>query len=175
EFAGGGSRSSDELLVDALTAPGRLATIEVNTAKHASELASTLGAVRAAFASASTIEELLWLVWQRSPLAETWRAEALGAGIAAAEANRALDGVLALFTAAKRFVERGESRGAEVFLDAVLDAEVPEDTLAPQSVAESVLVTTPSGAVGLEFDAVVIAGLQDGVWPNLKPRGSLLA
>jgi hypothetical protein len=37
-----------------------------------------------------------------------------------------------------------------------------------------VLVTTPSGAIGLEFDTVVVAGLQDGAWPNLRPRGSLL-
>ena len=35
-------------------------------------------------------------------------------------------------------------------------------------------MTTPSGAVGLEVDVVVIAGLQDGVWPNLRLRGSLL-
>jgi RecB family exonuclease len=37
-----------------------------------------------------------------------------------------------------------------------------------------VLVTTPVGVAGLEFDTVVVAGLQDGVWPNLRPRGSLL-
>ena len=37
------------------------------------------------------------------------------------------------------------------------------------------LVTTPSATIGLEFDTVVVAGLQDGVWPNLRLRGSLLA
>src|SRR5690606_19342402 len=51
----------------------------------------------------------------------------------------------------------------------------PEDTLAPQSIADTVLVTTPSGAVGLENDVVVVAGLQDGVWPNLQLRSTLLA
>lgn len=175
ELAGGGNRPSDELLVEALAERGRLVTIEHHVAQHAAALARHLGAVRVAYAEGATIEELLWLVWDGSGLADEWLAESHGSGIAATEANRALDGVLALFTAAKRFVERGESRGAELFLDGVLDAEVPEDTLAPRSVAESVLVTTPSGAVGLEFDVVVVAGLQDGVWPNLKPRGSLLS
>lgn len=175
EIAGGGSRPSDELLVEALAAPDRLVTIENHVARSAAALATQLAEVRDANAQGGTIEELLWLVWNGSGLAKEWLTESRGSGIAATEANRALDGVLALFAAAKRFVERDASRGAEVFLATVLDADVPEDTLAPQSLAETVLVTTPSGAVGLEFDVVVIAGLQDGVWPNLKPRGTLLA
>jgi RecB family exonuclease len=61
-----------------------------------------------------------------------------------------------------------------LFLDAVLDADVPEDTLTPQPNDEAVLVTTPSGTVGLEFDTVVVTGLQEGAWPNRRLRGSLL-
>jgi len=103
-----------------------------------------------------------------------WFDQALSAGITAAEANTNLDGIVALFTAAKRFVERAPGAPASVFLDAVLDAEVPEDTLSPQTNDDAVLVTTPSGLVGLEFDTVVVANLQDGAWPNLRLRGSLL-
>ena len=62
-----------------------------------------------------------------------------------------------------------------MFLAHVLDADVPEDTLSPQANDETVLVTTPAGTVGLEFDTAVVAALQDGVWPNLRLRGSLLA
>ncbi|WP_349897378.1 ATP-dependent DNA helicase [Parafrigoribacterium soli] len=174
EIAGGGTRSSDELLVEALSAPGRFATIDARVGRHAERMATTLAAVATAFAEGDTIEELLWLVWERSGLAKPWREQALSAGITAAEANRNLDGVLALFTAAKRFVERQPGTAATVFLEQVLDAEVPEDTLSPQSQAETVLVTTPSGTVGLEFDVVVVAALQEGVWPNLRLRGSLL-
>lgn len=174
ELAGGGIRSSDELLVEALSAADRLVTIPGAAARRAGTLAQRLAEVGAAARDGATIEELLWLVWERSGLAEEWLAESRGSGIAAAEANRALDGVLALFAAAKRFVERDASRGAVVFLDSVLDTEVSDDTLAPQAVSESVLVTTPSGAVGLELDVVVVAALQDGIWPNLKPRGTLL-
>jgi superfamily I DNA/RNA helicase/RecB family exonuclease len=174
EIAGGGSRSSDELLVDALAAPGRFATIDDRVGRDAARLANMLAEVASAYAGGDTIEELLWLAWERSGAASTWREHALSSGIVAAEANRNLDGVLALFTAAKRFVERDPSAGARVFLDAILDAEVPEDTLSPQAMADAVLVTAPPGVVGLEFDVVAVAGLQDGIWPNLRLRGSLL-
>lgn len=175
ELAGGSSRSSDELLVEALQSPGRLATIDHRVARHADRLAVTLHKLSTAFAEQSTIEELLWLAWERSGLASTWFDQALSSGIVAAEANHNLDGVLALFTAAKRFVERQPGRPATDFLVNVLEAEVPEDTLSPQPSEAAVLVTTPSGAVGLEFDVVVVAGLQEGAWPNLRLRGSLLA
>jgi superfamily I DNA/RNA helicase/RecB family exonuclease len=174
ELAGDGNRASDELLVEGLEGPGRFATIDHRIGRHAERLAATLAQVREAAESGGTVEELLWLIWDGSGLAKTWLDQALGAGITSAEANRNLDGILALFTAAKRFVERFPGGAPTEFLAAVLDAEVPEDTLSPQPLGDSVLVTTPSGLVGLEFDVVVIAGLQDGAWPNLRLRGSLL-
>jgi superfamily I DNA/RNA helicase/RecB family exonuclease len=175
ELAGGGSRSSDELLVDGLAAPGRFATIDHRVGRNADRLAVSLAAIGELASSGGSIEELLWLAWDRSGLAPTWFEQALSSGITAAEANHNLDGVVALFTSAKRFVERQPGTAASVYLDAVLDAEVPEDTLAPQPSEEAVLVTTPSGTVGLEFEIVVVAELQDGAWPNPRLRGSLLA
>lgn len=174
EFAGGGTRASDLLLVEALAAPGRFVTIDHSSSRAADKLASLLAGVGAEAAAGATIEELLWMVWDRSGRAAEWQALAAGSGILAAEANRSLDGILALFTAAKRFVERDPDAPASVFLTSVLDAEIPEDTLSPQAHSDAVLVTTPAGALGLEFDTVVVAGLQDGAWPNLRPRGSLL-
>ena len=171
EIAGGGNRSGDELLVEGLSAPNRFVTIDHRVARAAGRLAETLAMLRE---SDGSIEELLWTAWDRSGLAKAWYDQALGAGITAAEANRNLDGVVALFTAAKRFAERRPDAAPGVFLAEVLDAEVPEDTLSPQANNDTVLVTTPSGTVGLEFDTVVVAALQDGVWPNLRLRGSLL-
>ncbi len=174
EIAGGGDRPSDELLVEALGAPGRFATIDHSSSRAAAKLAVTLDLIGSTALEGASIEELLWLAWDRSGRAQEWRSQALGSGILAAEANRNIDGVLALFTAAKRFVERDPRAPASAFLAAVLDAEVPEDTLAPAARSDAVLVTTPAGVLGREFDTVVVAGLQDGVWPNLRPRGSLL-
>jgi superfamily I DNA/RNA helicase/RecB family exonuclease len=175
ELAGGGTRAADELLVEALADPARLATIDHRVGRRAARLAGILQRLGEAGARGDTIEELLWLAWERSGLADAWRDLALGSGIAATEADTNLDGVLAVFSAARRFVERRPGASASSFLFAVLEAEVPEDTLAPQPSGDSVLVTTPPGAAGLEVDTVVVAGLQEGVWPNLRLRGSLLA
>ena len=174
ELAGDGARSSGALLVEALEAPGRLATVESGIGRRAARFAGVLAEVRAANENGASAEELLWLVWAAGGLAGPWRERALSAGIAAAEANRDLDGVVALFTAAARAAERGPTDPAGRFLAAQLAADVQDDTLAPRGLRDGVLVTTPSAAVGAEFDTVVIAGLQDGVWPNLRPRGSLL-
>lgn len=171
ELAGDGLRTSEQLLVEALSAPGRFATIDSRPARQAEQLAQTLAALRT---SDGSIEDLLWLAWDRSRLAKPWHDQALGSGPVAAEANRDLDAIVALFTAAKRFAERRPDAPASEFLAEVLDAEVPEDVLAPSRGDDAVLVTTPSGAVGLEFRTVVVAALQDGVWPNLRARGSLL-
>ncbi|WP_167138955.1 ATP-dependent DNA helicase [Diaminobutyricimonas sp. TR449] len=174
ELAGGGNRSSDELLIEALAAPGRFTTIDHRIGRAAERLAVTLHQVRERHEAGDSIEELLWLVWERSRLAPTWFEQALSAGVTAAEANRNLDGIMAVFTAARRFVEREPERPPRAFLDTLFDAEVPEDTLAPQQADDAVLVTTPNGAVGAEFEIAVVAGVQEGVWPNLRVRGSLL-
>ncbi|NYG99511.1 superfamily I DNA/RNA helicase/RecB family exonuclease [Schumannella luteola] len=174
ELAGGGTRLGPRLLAEGLGVENGFATIDHAVGRRAARLARLLARLRAQHAAAATVEELLWTAWERSGVADGWRDAALGSGIAAEEANRALDGVVALFAAARRFVEREPDREAEAFLASVLDADIPEDTLAPRTVGEAVLVTTPSGAVGLEVDTVIVAGLQEGQWPNLRPRGSLL-
>src|SRR5690606_20694312 len=174
ELAGGGTRPGAELVAEALAAPGRLATIEGRAATRAARLAETLEVLRG-MADDATIEELLWTAWERSGVAERWRRSALGSGIEAAEANRDLDGVVALFAAAKRYVEQRPVDKPDTFLEHVLDSDIADDLLAPPRADEAVLVATASALVGLEFRTVVVASLQDGAWPNLRPRGSLLA
>ncbi|WP_199858882.1 ATP-dependent helicase [Frigoribacterium sp. CFBP 8751] len=175
ELGAGGIRSADDLLVEALEGAGRFVTIDSRFAARAGRFSTSLDAARRAAATGASIEEVLWGLWERSGLAAEWSAQSDGHGIVAAEADRHLDGVVALFTAAKRFVERTPEAPAGAFLDSLLGAEVPEDTLSPQATAETVLVCSPSNAVGVEVDVVVAARLQDGVWPNLRIRGGLLA
>ncbi len=174
ELAGDGNRSGDELLVEALGSPANLATIDASPARRAARLAETLRAGREKARTGATIEELLWHAWERSGLAKRWLEQSERTGIVADEANRHLDGIVALFTAARRFVERYPERPATDFVVELLGAEVPEDTLAAQTAGQAVLVCTPSATVGAEFDVVAVAGLQESVWPNLRLRGSLL-
>ncbi|HEY0246674.1 MAG TPA: ATP-dependent DNA helicase [Gryllotalpicola sp.] len=175
ELAGGGNRPGDALLAEALGDPNALLTVEdMAPGRAAKRLAATLQTARGQRARGATIEELLWTVWDRSGLAATWSKQALRGGVVSDEANRDLDGVVALFAAAKRFVERSPGKPAADFVTELLEAAVPEDTLAPRSLADAVLVCTPSAAVGLEFDVVAVASVQEGTWPNVRLRGSLL-
>src|SRR5690606_24501835 len=63
---------------------------------------------------------------------------------------------------------------AETFVREILDSEVPEDTLSTPDRPGLVTLLTPATALGTQFDAVVVAGVQDGVWPNVRLRGGLL-
>lgn len=174
ELAAEGQRTADELLVDALGAPGGFETIDAAPARRAGRLAKLLFAARGVAARGGTIEDVLWSLWDGSGLAQEWRQQAAGTGVLAEEANRSLDAAVALFSSAQRFVEREPAAPPGRFVEEVLASELPEDSLAPQRSAETVFVGTPAALVGREFDVVVVAGLQEGVWPNLRPRGTLL-
>ncbi|GGF26685.1 DNA helicase [Subtercola lobariae] len=174
ELAGDGNRTAEELLRDAVLNPGRLVTIDSAPARRVGRLAANLDRVRTLNDEGASAEELLWQLFSHSGLSEQWLAASRGSGILADEANRNLDGVVGVFTAAKRFVERTPNRPAIDFFVGLLEAEVAEDSLSPRSAADAVVVSTPNGVIGTEFDVVVVARLQDSVWPNLRLRGSLL-
>ncbi|MGY4860054.1 ATP-dependent helicase [Cryobacterium sp. AP23] len=169
-----GARTADELLLAAFADPALLERIDNRTARRAASCAKNLRQTRTAFAAGATIEELLWGLWQRSGLAPAWAEQSTGTGIDADEANHNLDAVVALFSAAQRFVERTPAAPPVLFVEHLVDTDVPEDTLAPRALAESVLVSTPSGTIGRDYDLVVLAGVQENVWPDLRIRGSLL-
>ncbi|HEX5741266.1 MAG TPA: PD-(D/E)XK nuclease family protein, partial [Pilimelia sp.] len=130
-------------------------------------------------------EDVLWAVWRASGLAERWAALATRpprAGEAghvrqlrAAAADRDLDAVMVLFDVAARFVDRLPGARTALFLEHVLGQQVAADTLAPRADrGESVALLSVHAAKGLEWDLVVVAGVQEGVWPDLRLRGSLL-
>ena len=74
-----------------------------------------------------------------------------------------------------RFVDRLPGASPADFLDHVLGQDVAGDTLVARAPAgESVALVTPAASAGLEWDLVVVAGVQEGVWPDLRLRGSLL-
>ena len=53
--------------------------------------------------------------------------------------------------------------------------ELPGDTGAARAAAgETVRLLTAHAAKGLEWDLVCVAGVQEGVWPDLRERSSLL-
>ncbi|WKK70946.1 hypothetical protein Q0F99_14640 [Rathayibacter oskolensis] len=73
ELAGDGIRASDPLLVEALSAPGRFATIDSAPARQAERLAVSIDRVRRLHDEGGSIEELLWSAWESSRVASSWR------------------------------------------------------------------------------------------------------
>lgn len=174
ELAQGGSATGEELLVSALQDSRLLLTLDFAPARRVTRFSQLLSELTQASIAGDTIQELLWRVWEYSGLATVWSEQALGSGLLADEAHRNLDGVMALFTSAQRYVERYPDRPAAEFIAEMLQSDVPEDTLAPLAYADAVLVCTPTAVIGDQRDVVVVAAVQENIWPNLKPRGSLL-
>ena len=176
ELASGGGRPSSELLVEALDDPGVLVPLDPRAVAPARRIADMLAAARGAVeAPGATAETVLWSMWSTSRVADRWARRAGEGGPGAATADRDLDAVTALFDTVARFVDRLPAAGPAVFLDHLLGQEIPGDTLAPRAPeGETVAVLTAHAAKGLEWDVVAVVGVQEGVWPDLRLRGSLL-
>ncbi|NYF55104.1 ATP-dependent helicase [Micromonospora purpureochromogenes] len=186
-LAAGDRRPSGELIVEALRDPAELAAIDRRWVEPARTVAELLATARTAAATpGATAEDVLWAVWRASGLAERW-AGAINRGRAATgehetaqrwraeAADRDLDAVMVLFDAAARFTDRLPGARTEVFLDHVLGQDLPADTLAASADrGEAVRLLTAHAAKGLEWDLVAVAGVQEGIWPDLRLRGSLL-
>jgi superfamily I DNA/RNA helicase/RecB family exonuclease len=126
-------------------------------------------------AGTGTASEVLWAVWSAAGLAERWQAASLAGGISGAAADADLDAVMALFDAAARFDARMPPGSMGLFVDSLSGQEIVGETLAERAaVTDRVAISTAHRAKGLEWDLVVVAGVQEGTWPDLRLRGSLL-
>ncbi|MET1065183.1 MAG: ATP-dependent DNA helicase, partial [Arthrobacter sp.] len=175
ELLGGGGRTSDVLLVEALLEPGALATLGIE-GHAARRIARMIQAGRdAAQAPGGNAETVLWALWSSTGLASRWTEAALAGGAAGARADRDLDAMMALFHTAERYVDQLPGSGPEQFLEYLLSQELPMDTLAARAQLEdAVELMTPASAAGREWPVVIVPGLQEGVWPNTRLRGELL-
>ncbi|GGC87905.1 DNA helicase [Tersicoccus solisilvae] len=175
ELEAGGGRASDELLVESLQVPGALTGL-TRDAQPARSIAGMLAAgTAAAGQDGATPETVLWALWEASGAERRWVREALAGGPAGERADRDLDAMMALFQTAERYVDQLPGASPAQFLDYVAGQEVPMDTLADRApTGDAVELLTPASAAGREWDVVVVAGLQDGVWPNPRLRGELL-
>jgi superfamily I DNA/RNA helicase/RecB family exonuclease len=175
ERAAGGRRPSGHLLVELVHDSSDSRLLPADVRRPVERVAGLLAAARAAIARGDTVEQVLWTVWEPSVLRARLERQARGDGSAAIAANRDLDAVVALFDAAARFVDQLPRAGAELFLDDLDAQEIPAGTLSEKPApGESVRLLTAHRAKGLEWDVVAVAGVQDGQWPDLRRRGSLL-
>jgi RecB family exonuclease len=116
----------------------------------------------------------LWAAWHRSGLQRRWLAAGGRGGPAGAQATRDLEAVTALFDITDQYVSRTSGASLRGLIEHVGALQLPGVNPEPASTAEQVSVLSAHAALGHEWDQVVIAGLQDGLWPNTIPRGGVL-
>ncbi|GAA2072252.1 ATP-dependent DNA helicase [Streptomyces albiaxialis] len=176
-------RPSDVLLAEALAQPERLVAHVPppgspgggSHARGAHLLGMLLRKARELLAGGGTAEEALWLLWEGTSWPGRLERAARRGGPGGRNADRDLDAVCTLFEVAARAEERTGGRGALNFLEELEAQDIAGDTLAGRAVRpDSVRLMTAHRSKGLEWRLVVVAGVQDGLWPDLRRRGSLL-
>ncbi len=169
--------ASAELLRQAVVDPDRaLLMVEEHLARPARRLGEVLRSARAVRAAGGTAEDVLWVLWSGSDWpARLERASAAG-GAAGRAADRDLDAVVALFAAVGRSSDRhGPGTGIGPVLDELEQQQIAGDVLAERPARPDVVrLLTAHRSKGLEWDVVVVCGVQDGEWPDLRTRYSLL-
>ncbi|MGX1505897.1 UNVERIFIED_CONTAM: superfamily I DNA/RNA helicase/RecB family exonuclease [Streptomyces graminofaciens] len=177
ERAGGNALPppSDQLLARALAEPERLVAHDPAYARGAQRLGALLRKARELLEGGGTAEEALWLLWDGTPWPQRLERAAFRGGAAGRNADRDLDAVCALFETAARAEERTGGRGALNFIEELEAQDIAADTLSRREVRpEAVRLMTAHRSKGLEWSLVVVAGVQEGLWPDLRRRGSLL-
>ncbi|MFH9687921.1 ATP-dependent helicase [Streptomyces sp. NPDC021019] len=166
---------SDALLARALAEPERLVTHDPAYAHGAQRLGMLLRKARELLEGGGTAEEALWTLWNGTPWPGRLERAALRGGAGGRNADRDLDAVCALFETAARAEERTGGRGALNFLEEVDAQDIAADTLSRRTARpDAVRLMTAHRSKGLEWRLVVVAGVQEGLWPDLRRRGSLL-
>lgn len=159
-------------LMGALT--GRAPDLPKSSAGPVMRVRSVLAAAAGVHRRHGDPRVTLWQAWERSGLQRRWLAAAERGGVDGALADRNIAAVTALFDVAEQYVCRttGASlRGLLEHVSGLRLTPVGADS-APQ--AEEVAILSPHAALGRDWDVVIIAGLQDGLWPNTTPRGGVL-
>lgn len=119
-------------------------------------------------------DEVLWLVWSATPWPEELRAAALSGTDLSPRAHRDLDAVCALFDLARQSQAPSGVGGVRSFLAEVAAQQIPADMERESAIrGRGVRVLTAHRAKGHEWPFVVVAGVQEGVWPDVGRQGSL--
>ncbi|MDV7244660.1 MULTISPECIES: ATP-dependent DNA helicase [Rhodococcus] len=180
ELASGGDRDSAELLrliLTGETGSTRKVVAKLTDVEAASlnRVLSVLRKARAQLDRGRGVEEVLWAAWQATGLERRWASASARGGPIGAQADRDLDAVVALFDAAAGYVDRLPRAQLAGFVDYLTGQAIPSSSRTASVVpSDAVTVLSAHSAAGREWDVVAVAGVQEGLWPSLRTRGSLL-
>lgn len=168
-------RPSGVLVAEALADPRDLVGVEEWWAEPVRRVHDVITRTARILEDGGSPEEALWELWDASGWAARAARDSAAGGAAGRSADRDLDAVLALFAAAGRLEHRQPRAGVGALLDELAAQVVPTAPAEERGVSgEAVRLLTAHRAKGLEWDVVVVADVQHGVWPDVRRRGSLL-
>ena len=172
-------KSSTELILDALTAPTTdLPWEQLTSLKRINDL---IKEAKKVLSKSQDISDLLWSIYSNAKnyegesISNYWRSQALSGGGRGVIADQKLDALITLFEVARRFSERMPGSKPSLFIDQLLGEKILADSITTSAQRDEVVkIMTVHSAKGLQWRYVALAGMQEGNWPNLKQRGSLL-
>jgi RecB family exonuclease len=129
-----------------------------------------------------TAEDALWVLWSGGEWAQRLEAASAAGGAAGRAADRDLDAVVALFAVFARYGEQhGPGAGvgplvADLAREQVRSTPADADADADRGSGRpgAVRLLTAHRSKGLEWDVVAVCHVQDGQWPDLRVRHTLL-
>ncbi len=169
---GNAPKTFDELLVAALTGETPPSGTRSGPLRRVREV---LDAAARCHRDGQDPRYTLWAAWHRSGLQRRWLTACERGGSSGAQAVRDLEAVTALFDITDHYVSRTSGASLRGLVEHVAALHLPRVSPEPAPGAEQVTVLSAHAALGHEWQLVVIAGLQDGLWPNTVPRGGVLA
>ncbi|MFI7669681.1 PD-(D/E)XK nuclease family protein [Nocardia sp. NPDC049526] len=170
-------KSSAEVLRDLLVGRADRRIIERLTDVEAAPLKRVFDALDRAIKTrrrGAGLEDVLWALWTGSRLERRWVAQSERGGAAGMQADRDLDAAVGLFDAAAAYVDRLPRASIEGFVEFLVQQEIPHDTRSLTAAGEAVALLSAHASAGREWDVVAVAAVQEGIWPNPRPRGTLL-
>ncbi|WP_433759357.1 PD-(D/E)XK nuclease family protein [Nocardia sp. CA-135398] len=170
-------KSSAEVLRDLLVGRADRRIMERLTDVEAAPLKRVFDALDRAVKTrrrGAGLEDVLWALWTGSRLERRWAAQSERGGAAGMQADRDLDAAVGLFDAAAAYVDRLPRASIEGFVEFLVQQEIPHDTRSLTAAGEAVALLSAHASAGREWDVVAVAAVQEGIWPNPRPRGTLL-
>ena len=176
-------RTVTEMMIAILKSSSTNLALELpeNQIQSLVRIRSLIQGARKAAKTSNSVTDVLWSIWSNATnysgekISATWRTRAINGGNKGALADRDLDAVMELFEAARRYTERLPNSNPASFIDQLMGEQILGDTITARGQRDNVVsIVTVHSAKGLEWEFVALAGMQEGSWPNLRQRGSLL-
>ena len=175
------ARPSSVLVAELVGDPGSAAALADEAGqlpapvKAAVRLGELLDQVGGVIARGGTAQVALWTLWNGTAWPEQVRRQALSGDDSSNRAHRDLDAVCALFDLAARDTQLVGEKGVRALVAEVAGQAIPADTSRESDLRDGgVRLVTAHRAKGEQWPLVVVVGVQEGTWPNLARRGTLL-